>query len=178
VSYEKYSYLVLCEDKRQYYFVQSYLCCKGVSSRKIRSFGLPNGDAKQFVAKNYPDALAAIRKNERDVLIVIRDADMENHDAVMKNFDGSNSFVVIPKRHIETWYYYLDNPKLSDSGDEALKRKNEYPKSGVKPTLYGKKLEPVVNEMRQGKAPSSNMPDSLIRTIKHLIECESNKRLI
>jgi hypothetical protein len=170
---------VLCEDKRQYYFVQSYLCCKGVSDRRIQPFdGVPAGDAKQFVEENYQKALKTIRKNERDMLIVVRDADRENYDDVIKKFNGSVSFVVVPKRHIETWYYYLDNPGASDSDDETCKRKNQYPRNGVKPTQYGKKLEPVINEIRQGKALPPNMPDSLIRTIKHLIECENSKQLV
>jgi hypothetical protein len=111
------------------------------------------------------------------MLIVVRDADEENYDDVQRIFDQSVSFAVIPKRHIETWYYYLDNPGSSDSGDEICKRKNQYPKFGVKPTQYGKRLEAVANEIRQGKMPS-NVPDSLFRALKHLVECERNKRLI
>jgi hypothetical protein len=177
LSYDTYSYLVLCEDKRQYYFVQSYLCNKGVNSRKIRSAGLPAGDAKQFVEKNYQEALSNIRKNERDILIVVRDADKEDYDDVIKNFGSSNSFVIVPKRHIETWYYYLDNPESTESTDEGCKRKDQYPKGGVKPTKYGKKLEPIINEIRQNKKPS-NMPVSLFRTITHLVKCENSKRLV
>jgi hypothetical protein len=78
VSYPGYRYLILCEDKRQYYFVQSYLRCKGVSDRRIRSFGLPQGgDAKQFVKSNVPIARNLLRANEKDILIVVRDADTE-----------------------------------------------------------------------------------------------------
>jgi hypothetical protein len=164
--------MVLCEDKRQYYFVQSYLCRKGVSNRKIRSFGLPNGgDAKQFVHANYQDALRRIRKDEKDILIVVRDADKEDYNDVIKKFDDSASFMVIPKRHIETWYYYLDNPNLSESNDESCKRKDQYPKTGVKPTRYGEKLELEINKIRQGQT-SPNMPDSLSRTVKCLLDCE------
>jgi hypothetical protein len=179
VSYKTYRYRVLCEDKRQYYFVQSYLCCKGANNRKIQPFGLPNGvgDAKQFVEENYPNALKAVRKNEKEILIVVRDADGDDYDDVIKKFDGHVSFIVVPKRHIETWYYYLDNPKSPEANDEVCERKEQYERKGVKPTRYGKKLELAINEMRQGRTPS-NMPPSLLRTIHHLIECESSKQVV
>jgi hypothetical protein len=129
------------------------------------------GDAKQFVETNYQNALRTIRKNEKNILIVVRDADRENYDDVIKKFGGSVSFIVIPKRHIETWYYYLDNPELTESNDEIRDRKKDYPKTGVKPTVYGEKLELVINKMKQGRV-SPNIPDSLSRTIKCLLECE------
>jgi hypothetical protein len=83
--------------------------------------------------------------------------------------------VVIPKRHIETWYYYLDHPDNADTCDEDKKRKLLYDRKGVKPTLYGKKLEPLVNEIRQGKIPP-NIPPSLLHTISWLVNCEKQKQ--
>jgi hypothetical protein len=150
------------------------LCCKGVNDRRIRSFGLPHGgDAKQYIQINYQNALRAIRKNEKDILIVIRDADKEDYDSVIKNFDSSVPFFVIPKRNIETWYYYLDNQDLPESKNEQCDRKKQYQKPRVKPTRYGVTLEQVINKIRQSQKPP-NMPDSLFRTVKRLLDCEEN----
>jgi hypothetical protein len=176
MSYTEYTYLILCEDKHQYYFAQSYLRHKGVASRKIRSYTdlpLPNGDAKKFVETEFNRAIQKVRKNENDILIIFRDADMESYDDVTKKFDVSGVFPAIPKRNIETWFYFLDNPNSADSLNESTDRKGEYPKTGTRPTSYGKKLEPVLNDIRQNKETKpSNIPNSLYRTAFQLIACE------
>lgn len=59
MNYSGYSYLILCEDKRQYYLVHSWLCRKGAKPRRIRPpFDLPegSGDAKRFVESHYPSS--------------------------------------------------------------------------------------------------------------------------
>ena len=85
----------------------------------------------------------------------------------MKKFDSPDVFAAIPKRHIETWYYFLDHPGAAESSGEKTGRKNNYPKAGTHPTFYGKKLLPLVNEIKQGRIPA-NLPKSLKTMIARL----------
>lgn len=165
--------MILCEDKYQYYFVQSYLKCRGAHSRKIRCGGdlPPPGHARRFVETHYGAALNSIRKNENEILVVVCDADNDKTADVLKKFDNPDSFAAIPKRHIETWYYFLDNSGLAESSGEEFWRKNDYPKAGTHPTFYGKKLVPLVNDIKQGKIPS-NIPESLKTMIARLAAFE------
>ncbi|GHT82092.1 hypothetical protein FACS1894137_00330 [Spirochaetia bacterium] len=179
MSYNNYSYRILCEDKRQYYFIQSYLKCKGIAERKIRLFqNLPEGagDAKQFVRTRYPDAQKTIAINSSTILVVARDADTDTYEDVLDEFaiTGNRIFTVIPKRNIETWFYFIDNQNDADASDEGSNRKDCYPKNGTRPTKYGKELEKIINELRQNHSVS-NMPVSLEKTIAALMEREKQK---
>jgi hypothetical protein len=140
---------------------------------------LPEGsmDAKQFIHNNYEQAIRKIKKNSHTILVVARDADTETYTEVIGKFDNAdNIFIVIPKRNIETWFFFIDNVNTTTSNDEQIDRKNNYPKNGTKPTEYGEKFETLVNDMRNGKS-FSNMPDSMQRTIKHLLTCEKARRI-
>jgi hypothetical protein len=179
MSYNNYSYRILCEDKRQYYFIQSYLKCKGIAEKKIRPFqNLPEGagDAKQFVRTWYPNAQKTIAKNSCTILIVARDADTESYEDALNEFAITNDriFVVISKRNIETWFYFIDKQNDATASDENSDRKDLYPKNGTLPTKYGKELEKIINELRQNHSVA-NMPVSLSKTIIALLEREKQK---
>jgi hypothetical protein len=137
---------------------------------------LTGGDAKQYIADEFANARKRTRKNEKDILVVVRDADLDKHDDVISAFTVPGVVsAVIPRRNIETWLYFIDNQNSADSQDENADRKTEYPKSGTKPTLYGEKLESVLNDMRQNRIPP-NIPDSLCKTAYQLIACEKQKQ--
>jgi hypothetical protein len=179
MSYDNHSYRILCEDKHQYYLIYSYLLCKGVKGRsKIALYEeLPEGkgDAKQFIREYYEQALREIKKNPQTILIVVRDADNETYEDAAKEFvPAANNmvFVVIPKRNIETWFYFIDHQDDPASNDENTDRKNNYRKLGS--TKYGKRLEDVIN-IRRNNNPTPNMPDSLDKTISALLSREKLK---
>jgi hypothetical protein len=174
MSYDTYSYRILCEDKHQYYLIQSYLQCKGVVGRsKIAPYAeLPEGkgDAKQFVREHYDQALRDLKKHTHTILIVARDADTETYEMAVQGFAPTNRvFAVIPKRNIETWFYFIDNPHNPASANEEEDRKNSY--RNAKPSKYGAKLEGVIN-MRRNNQATPNMPGSLEKTIAALLARE------
>jgi hypothetical protein len=174
MSYKKYSYYVLCEDKNQYYLIKSYLECKGVQDRKIKLYKeLPEGkgDAKQFVREHYEQAKKKIKINPQSMLIVAHDADNETYTDVKKKFSASDDavFLVILKRNVETWFHFLNHQNDDTSKDETTDRKLKCRR--VRPTKYGKKLEDVINKKRQSIS-LSNTPDSLEETISALLKLE------
>jgi hypothetical protein len=141
---------------------------------------LPEGsmDAKQFVHNHYEQATRKIKKNSNTILVVVRDADVETYTEVIDKFNNAdNIFIVIPKRNIETWFFFIDNVNSAMSNDEQIDRKNKYSRDVTKPTEYGEKFERLANDMRNGKS-FSNMPDSMQRTIKHLLICEKARRVM
>ncbi|MDR2897957.1 MAG: hypothetical protein LBU99_04010 [Spirochaetaceae bacterium] len=184
MDYTKYSYNILCEDRRHYDFVRTYLVKKNVSGRNIRNTeGLPegSGDAKKFIDNHYDHALSKIRAHENHILIVVRDADkLQNSSAYIESLIGKYTcscgkkvFSVITNRNIETWFYFIDNPSSQDSRDESTDRKYSYPKNGTKDTEYGKKIGEVVNSVKNGEK-NDCMPHSLQRMIELLIKVENN----
>jgi hypothetical protein len=145
-----------------------------VQGRKIKIYDdLPEGkgDAKQFVRERYEQAAKKI-KNTQTILVVARDADNETYNNAKKEFNPINDkiFLVIPKRNLETWFYFLDNQNDKASKDETTDRKNSYHRA--KPTKYGEKLEDIINQKRQNLSSLTNMPDSLEETILALLKRE------
>lgn len=182
MDYTKYTYKILCEDKRHYNFVRSYLNKKNVNNRKISNIaGLSEGkgDAKKFIDNNYKEALCQIRNNQNDILIVVRDADKADEQSIQdlitkyKCENDKKVFAVITNRNIETWFYFIDNQNSTASIDENTDKKDKYPKNGTKDTEYGKKLVDIVNNVKN-TISYEFMPNSLCEMIKLLIKAENN----
>lgn len=157
MSYDRYSYWVLCEDRTQLHFVQGFLKAKGVNPRKIRSQApLPEGrgDAAKYVFDRYQEARRAITgRTSRSILIVVSDVDAsgrgdDDSEALARNMfnrlwaDYTGGLradepvvVVLPCRNIETWFNFLDHQTDPDSAKETINRKNDY--RNPKPATYG-----------------------------------------
>lgn len=132
--------IVLCEDKQQEVFVRRFL--KHRTNHPIRVMSAPTGEGsgEQFVRKQYPRQLRALRASTVNaVLVVIIDGDTAGRTKRMRQLDESCRLldvpprtvtdpviVLVPKRNIETWLAYLDGatvdettnyPKLEKAGN-------------------------------------------------------------
>ena len=126
--------ILLCEDRHQENLVAHYLKkAKLASPREIRVRKSPHGAAEQFVRENYPDELAELRRraHQRNLrLIVVIDADVgtvENRraqlDASCKKADvtprreSDRVAVLIPKRNVDTWIWFLLGNDVEEDED-------------------------------------------------------------
>ncbi len=172
MSYEKYQYTILCEDRNQYHFVRGWLEERGVSSRgKIEVYGdLPHpGSGKDYVQGHFEMALNKLRSKQsyqKRVLIVVVDADNESYDQAKNNSAFScsapsdNVFIIVPRWSIETWVRWLSEQNHDEARDESKSCKTKYNEAPFK--KLGKKLAEF---MRTAAYDASNMPDSLERAI-------------
>jgi hypothetical protein len=185
VSYNKYYYYVLCEDRAHFNFVYGYLEEKGANCRKIKPiFDYPEGkgDAKDFVRSNYAQAVKIIKqKTANTILLVLCDADKDKDGVDLRFFDNDctdKAFVAIPKQNIETWFYFLANINDSESANEAVDRKlwHRQRAEKPKPARCGKQLVDVINDFKAGR-PNPNIPASLGATVSQIIKYEGNRSL-
>lgn len=125
MDYNKYSWLILCEDKSQYHFIQGWLSEN--KAKNIKPYGPLQkiGCAKSYVIDNFPNAVARLRSlsSYRHVALVVAiDADNDNPDDIqckMPCADDDLVFFVIPKWSIETWIRFIKNPDDPQSLDES-----------------------------------------------------------
>jgi len=184
MSYGKYSYYILCEDRAHFNFVYGYLTKKGVNSRKIypaKDFPEGKRDAKNFVRLNYAEEIKKIHQRPvNTVLIVFRDADKENAEDIVDSFDNKNKnvFVASPKRNIETWFYYFhhkdDEKNKTECANETVDRKGgRREKFLYKHTWCGGQFVDIINGIKNGQVPLY-LPPSLNATAVRVIEYEKN----
>lgn len=173
MSYDRYQYKIICEDRRHYQFVLHFLQIKKANIRKIKlfdEFPHPAGDAKKYVKETLDKAKIEYNKVQsraKTMYIVIRDADIEKYESVIKAFncsDYENIFLVIPKRNIETWLYFLTNSGLQDCTDEEKDRKDRIEYDLLE---CAKACFQIIN-----KELPANAPESFRRTILSLKEQE------
>jgi hypothetical protein len=169
MSYDSYSYRVICEDKTHYSFILHFLKRKNANTRRIRVSGYSAGDGKKHVKtlleKEKCDYSRAQSKGNM-FCIVVRDADTDEYSDIYKELGCdkyNNIFLVIPKRNIETWLYFLTNPSAADCRDEKIDRKT---RAGYNISDCVKELISIINKLPE------NTPESLKLTIKRLKECE------
>jgi ribosomal protein L11 methylase PrmA len=151
---------------------------KGANRRKVSTiFDFPEGksDAKKFVQLNYEMALKKMKQmSAKTVLIVLRDADMDEYNEVLSSFGDSvsNVFITIPKRNIETWFYFFAN-KNAESQDETINRKDWYKNNNEKPKPVhcGKQLVDLINNYKSGQS-IPHIPVSLDATVSRIIKYE------
>jgi len=181
MSYDKYSYYVLCEDRAHFGFVYGYLMEMGAKRGKINTIiDFPEGksDAKKFVQSNYGIAVEKMKqKSANTVLIVLRDADLDEHSTVLKFFDNSmnNVFIAVPKQNVETWFYFFANKDNAESKDETKDRKLWYRQHNEKPkpAFCGKQFVDVI-KCKKNNQSIPNIPASLDATVSRIIEYEEN----
>ncbi len=144
--------ILLCEDKQTNSFVRNFLKHRNFKGRDITTLPLParSGSGEQWVRKQYPKQLEAIRNRRNAYLIVVIDADTGTLDNRHKELakacreqdipprdhkEDPNVLHIIPRRNIETWLAYLDNnnvdestvyPKLNKESDCKIHAENLY----------------------------------------------------
>ena len=120
--------LVLCEDVQTSSFALRYLKSKGFSRHKIRILVSPaaSGSAYTYVLNNFPVELENLRKDSvsRKLLAII---DEDGKGRSMADFqkackkanvpfrtDKESVAILVPKRNIETWIYFLEHQSAVD----------------------------------------------------------------
>lgn len=125
---QKVQILVLCEDGQTASFALRYLKSKGFSNHKIRILVSPaaSGSAYSYVLNNFPVELENLRKDSvsRKLLAIIDEdgkgrsiADFQ--EACKKvpvpfRTDKEPVAILVPKRNIETWIYFLEHQSPVD----------------------------------------------------------------
>ena len=124
--------VLLCEDKQHKAFVSRFIEKMGWIPRDLKPVVSPNGrgSAEQFVRKQFPKYLQALRakRGERKYLIVMVDGDATSvaarkaslndacgdHGMASLN-DADNVLICVPTWNIETWLAYLDGDTVNET---------------------------------------------------------------
>ncbi len=130
--------ILLCEDKQTDCFVRKFLAHRNWGHRDILTLPVPGGaqSGEQWVRTRYPKELTYIRRKQRAVLLVVIDADTNTtryrrtqleqecrEQGVPPNSPSDPVILVVPRRNIETWFYFLQH---KTPVDETMR----YPKLG------------------------------------------------
>lgn len=161
--------VLLCEDTQQEVFSRRFLKEMGWETRTLRVVKNPSGKGagEQWVREQFPAEMSACRGNSvSSGLIAIIDADtktVETRIAEIRNVcqEQGVSFreedeaiaVVVPKRNIETWIYYLD-------GAEAVDEKTRYSKLPREKDC--RRAVEKLADLCKGPGLKKNAPPSLI----------------
>ncbi len=136
MSRRRVKIVLLCEDSQHEAFVRRFLKGMGWNTREMRVEKSPSkgGSAEQWVRENFPKELKIYRQRRQkaaSALIAVIEEVRERIDEfeaacnlqrVPFRVDGEEVALVVPKRNIETWIYFLDGNKVNEQ--EA------YPKLG------------------------------------------------
>ena len=158
--------IILCEDLNHYHFARALLIEYGVKPRKIVQVlnQGAQGSGEGFVRERLPLEVKAFRSRASKValtLFVITDADNKSVEERKRQLDselrgqthprgeGEKILYIIPRRNIETWFYYLDN----DAADEEANYKNHY--RNAKPSHHGRQLAKRCKEGALDNPPPS-----------------------
>ncbi|MCY4460660.1 MAG: hypothetical protein OXC26_09755 [Albidovulum sp.] len=132
--------VLLCEDKQTNSFLRKFLKLRKFGSRSIHTiFNPSNGSGEQYVRKNFPNQLKAIRQSQNALLIVVTDADnlsveerrstlqdeCENQNIPPVN-DSDRVVQFFPRRNIETWLKCLSSNAGIDVDEVTTYRKLKY----------------------------------------------------
>jgi hypothetical protein len=127
--------IVLAEDRRQWNLVRCYLREIGLvkDDRALRSVLCGQGSAEQFVRRQYPDELRSLRSRKYQLnlwLVVVIDADTHSVETRLSQLeeevrksgfeplaDTEPVFVLVPKRNVETWIWFLLGNPVNESDD-------------------------------------------------------------
>lgn len=166
---QKVQVLVLCEDGQTSSFALRYLKSKGFSSHKIRILVSPSasGSAYTYVLNNFPVELENLRKDSvsRKLLAIIDEdgrgrsiADFQEackKANVLFRTDKEPVAILIPKRNIETWIYFLEHQSAVDETKDYKTQVHH----GT-PTVCCKQAVRVLDEICSGN-DRANWPSSL-----------------
>jgi hypothetical protein len=127
--------VVLSEDQQHQIFVYAWLRQRGIERRKIRLLPVPagRGAGEQYVREQYPKEVQTHRRRSgaQDCqLVTIIDADVlptrhrfEQLDQSLQDTElGKRSpteriCILVPKRNIETWIYFLVTGPVDEETD-------------------------------------------------------------
>lgn len=126
--------VVLCEDRAHEVFACRFLKKGwGIRNRDITIPPYPagKGSGKQFVEDRLASEVKALRQRQAtSILIVMRDADEDNANDVLRKLETSihpernaNEPIVfaVPKWHIQTWIAYLEGQIVDESNRQTYK---------------------------------------------------------
>jgi hypothetical protein len=126
---------ILCEDQQQEVFVRAFLAACGVIPRRIRvlPYAVGKGAGEAHVRHRYPEQVLSYRQRANKLniaLVVITDADtlavadrrylLEKTLAsagVPPREPDERIALIIPKRNIETWVYFLLGEQVDEETD-------------------------------------------------------------
>ncbi|MEA5619431.1 hypothetical protein VB711_16505 [Cronbergia sp. UHCC 0137] len=130
---------ILCEDRQQEVFARYFLNKRGFTGT-IKTLICLKGAGEQFVRERYPKEVKAYRSRNyiSGMLVVLIDADKKTVEERLQQLDnalledsqpirqpGEKILIIVPKRNIETWIYYLQG-KIVDEETKYLEfEKNE-----------------------------------------------------
>lgn len=169
--------VILSEDRQSEFFARAFLRSIGFESHKIRPNTAPPGigSGAQYVRENYSKELLGYRKKSKRLslrLIIVTDAD--NLPVVGRQRQLSASLasagvpdptpdeavaLLIPKRNIETWIFYLFGQDI----DETTEYRHLDRVGDCKPAV-----DRLVAWYRSGWSLPHNCPDSLRRAVEEL----------
>lgn len=125
--------IVLSEDKMQQQLVNRYLRRRGFSHHEIRVQAPPVGQSQNvtYVLEQYAIEVSTLRKAAAShALIVVIDADENTVEARKAQLDAALReagkdlradseliAIVVPRRNIETWVWYLENNTVDEQTD-------------------------------------------------------------
>lgn len=168
---------ILCEDIQQQVFARRFLINCGFHPRKIRLLPLPQGkkSGEQYVRQKYPAEVKAYRSKSsyRSVcLVVLIDADTKTVDERLRQLDKAleeasqtkrllteKIAVLVPKRNIDTWIFYLKG--------EVVDEEKIYPKL-IKESDCEPLIKILSDQYNNSTLLNSNAPPSLILAYSEL----------
>jgi hypothetical protein len=170
--------VIRAEDRQHDVFLRRFLkAIDKADGRQIRTVPFPagRGSGEQFVRENYPDQLRAHRSKANHMalqLFVVTDADVLSVEQRRQQLsaplvaaglplptEGEAVAILIPRRNIETWIYYLDGQSVDETTTyRKLAREGE--------------CQPAVDHLaglyRTGWTLPDDCPDSLRQSVEEL----------
>ncbi len=130
----KYQYYILCEDAQMDSFINSFLKCNNINTRKRYTIPIPAGEGsgEAFVRSHLPREVRMlhVKKYINIVVIACTDADkltvadreqklVDQVKKEMPKWDYTNEMLLIwiPKREIETWIEYFKGGEVDEEMD-------------------------------------------------------------
>lgn len=171
-------FTILCEDVQQQVFIRKFLRRHPdwTAYRRIRLLPLPSGEGagEQYVREQYPIEVEALRTSHHArALMVMVDADLlaveeryqqlavalEAHSPGRPRCPEEPIALLVPKRTVETWIYYLLE---KDQGTETVvvDETRRYPKYERESDCHPA-TELLHSLITQGTVPPADCPASL-----------------
>jgi hypothetical protein len=170
--------VILAEDLQHSVFLERFLkAIRKDLGRRIRTVSFPAGrsSGEQFVRKNYPAELLSYRNKATRLaikLFVVTDADVLSVDQRRQQLsaplidagiplpaDGESVAILIPRRNIETWIYYLDGQNV----DETTTYRKLVCEGECRPAV-----DRLAGLYRMGWTLPDDCPDSLRQSVEEL----------
>ncbi|MEI6330679.1 MAG: hypothetical protein WCP16_15680 [Pseudanabaena sp. ELA645] len=155
---------ILCEDRQHYNFVRWFLQKRGFTEFAPRICPSGSKAGENYVRETYASEVKAYRsqKNHKNIcLIAVIDADTGNVENRKRQLDSvlettrrneEKIAILVPKRNIETWIYYLESNEPIDEITRYPKLRNQ--EQGKCKSLVEKLAEQCVHGLPPD-APSS-----------------------